>query len=153
MGINENQVVTIDYTLKNTEGEVLDTSEGKEPLSFIQGAGMVIPGIEAAVEGKSEGDSFSATIEPERGYGEYDNQLVFDLPKEKLEGLDSVEVGMYVQAETRDGNQILTVKEVKDDSVTFDANHPLAGETLFFDITITGVREATDQEIEHGHLH
>jgi FKBP-type peptidyl-prolyl cis-trans isomerase SlyD len=153
MAISKNQVVTIDYTLKDTEGGVMDSSEGREPLSFIQGTGMVIPGIEDAVSDKKEGDNFQTTIEPSEGYGEYNDELIFDLPKERLQGLEDVQVGMHVQAETKEGTQILTVKEIHDDSIVFDANHPLAGQTLFFDITIKDVREATSEELEHGHIH
>lgn len=153
MAISKNQVVTIDYTLKDTEGGVMDSSEGREPLSFIQGTGMVIPGIEDAVSDKKEGDNFQTTIEPSEGYGEYNDELIFDLPKERLQGLEDVQVGMHVQAETKEGTQILTVKEIHDDSIIFDANHPLAGQTLFFDITIKDVREATSEELEHGHIH
>ena len=153
MSISKNQVVTIDYTLKDEEGEIMDSSDGREPLSFIQGNGMVIPGIEEAVSEKNEGDNFSATIEPSEGYGEYNDELIFELPKDRLQGLDDVQVGMHVQAETKEGTQILTVKEIHDDSIVFDANHPLAGQTLFFDITIKDVREATSEEIDHGHLH
>ncbi len=153
MEVSKNNIVTIEYTLKDQEGDVLDSSKGSQPLSFIQGSGMVISGIEDAVSGKSEGDSFSATIDPSEGYGEYNDELIFDLPKGRLEGLEDVEVGMHAQAVKKNGTQILTVKEVKDDSVIFDANHPLAGQKLFFDIEIKDVREATDEELEHGHPH
>lgn len=153
MEIGDNSVVSITYTLKNNDGEVLDSSEGRGPLSFIQGIGAVIPGMEKAVLGKKAGDSFSVTIPPTEGYGDYNEELIFTIGKDKIDGIESFETGMQVQAQTKEGVQLMTVKEVHDDSVKFDGNHPLAGEELNFDITISEVREATPEELEHGHVH
>ena len=153
MEIKNGHVVSIAYTLKDDSGEVVDTSEGRGPLSFVQGAGAVIPGMENAVEGKNEGEQFSVTIPPTEGYGDYDDELIFTLKKDKIDGIDSFEKGMQVQAQTQDGTQVLTVTDIYDDSVQFDGNHPLAGKDLHFDITIEGVREATEEERQHGHAH
>lgn len=153
MEVANGHVVSIEYTLKNNSGEVIDTSEGRGPLSFVQGAGAVIPGMEKAVMGKNEGENFSVTIPPEEGYGEYNNELIFTLQKDKIDGIDSFEEGMQVQAQTQGGTQILTVTEIHDDSVEFDGNHPLAGQDLHFDISIDDVREASDEEQQHGHVH
>ena len=153
MKIKKNAKVRIDYTLKNDDGEILDSSEGNEPMGFLHGIGQIIPGLEDALKGREAGDSFSVTIEPEMGYGEYDEELVFDIPREQFEGQD-VEVGMQVQATMQDESvQVLTIRGMNDDQVTLDANHDLAGETLHFDVTIVEVSEATKEELDHGHAH
>lgn len=153
MVIENGHVVSIDYTLKDETGKIVDSSEGSGPLSFIQGAGAVIPGMEKAVMGKDEGESFSVTIPAEEGYGDHNGELIFTLKKDKIDGIESFEEGMQVQAQTQEGTQILTVTEIYDESVQFDGNHPLAGKDLHFDITIDSVREATPEEKEHGHVH
>ncbi len=152
--IAKNAKVKIDYTLKSDAGDVIDSSQDKEPLAFLQGNGQIIPGLEQALEGREAGDNFSVTVNPDQGYGEYDKELVFDVPREQLQNLDSIEEGMQVQAQMQDGStQILTIQNVGEEQVTLDANHPLAGETLHFDIEVADVSEATDDEIEHGHAH
>lgn len=154
MKIEKDAKVRIDYTLKNDAGEVLDTSDGREPLAFLQGNGQIIPGLESALEGKEAGESFSVSITPEDGYGSYDEELVFDVPKDRFQGQDGIETGMQVQAQLQDGStQVLTVRAIADDQVTLDANHPLAGETLHFDVKIAEVSEATKEELDHGHAH
>lgn len=153
MVVENGHVVSITYTLKDENGEIIDTSEGRDPLSFIQGAGSVIPGMEKAVMGKEEGEKFSVTIPAEEGYGDYNSELIFTLKKDKIDGIDSFEKGMQVQAQTQEGTQVLTVKDIHDDSVQFDGNHPLAGKDLHFDIDINNVREATEEEEQHGHAH
>ena len=155
MTVEENKVVSINYTVRNEKGEVLDTSENGEPLNYIHGTGSVIPGLEDAMTGRSKGDSFSVQVEPDAGYGQYNEELVFTVGKDRFQqGVDGLEVGSQVQAQTADGGvQVLTVREIGDEEVTLDANHPLAGEKLHFDITVEEVREADDEEIEHGHVH
>ena len=144
----------MNYTLKNDQGMVLDTSENREPLSFIVGSGMIIPGLEKELHGKEKGDTVSVTVEPKDGYGEYDpNQTVTVSKNQFAEGTE-IKQGMTVQAQREDGQiQLLTIKEVVDDTITLDANHPLAGQTLHFDVQIEDIREATEEEIEHGHVH
>ena len=154
MKIVTNAKVKIEYTLKNDSGEILDSSEGAEPLAYIQGIGALIPGLEKALEGNEEGESISVSINPAEAYGEYDDNLVFDVPKESFKSDDPMSEGMQVQAEKKNGSlQMLTIKAVGKDTVTLDGNHPLAGETLHFDVQVAFVGEATQEELDHGHAH
>lgn len=153
MQATANNVVSIDYTLTDSEGEILDQSEAGSPLVYLHGAENIIPGLEAALTGKSKGDSLKVTIEPEDGYGEYDESLVAEVERDRFPGADTVQVGDEFQAQTPDGPRLVTVIEVEDDMITIDANHPLAGETLNFDVKIVDIRAATKEELEHGHVH
>lgn len=150
MQIAQNTVVSIDYTLRNTEGEVIDTSEGREPLSYLHGHGQIIPGLEKALEGGSAGDELSVTVPPEEGYGPHQEELVQQVPKSAFDGVDKVEPGMQFQAESSAGPMIVTVKEIVDDTVTVDGNHALAGQELQFAVTVQDVREATEAEVSGG---
>lgn len=147
------KVVTIDYILRDDEGTVLDSSEINGTLSYIHGTGAIVPGLETRIEGKSAGESFHADLMPEDAYGIYNPELVFDVPKNNFEDAEELEEGMQFQAEIDDELHILTIKDIKDDSVTVDANHPLAGQELHFDISILEVRDASAEEIAHGHVH
>ncbi|MBS3803238.1 MAG: peptidylprolyl isomerase [Oleiphilaceae bacterium] len=149
------RVVTIHYTLTNDQGEQLDTSreEGREPLSYVEGAQNIIGGLENALVEKAAGDKLKVDIEPAEGYGEINEELVQPVPRSAFEGVDSIEPGMQFQAQTPGGPQVVRVVEVGDENVTIDANHPLAGETLHFDVEVVEAREATDEETEHGHVH
>jgi FKBP-type peptidyl-prolyl cis-trans isomerase SlyD len=149
MDATKDTVVTIDYTLRDDGGEVIDTSEGRDPISFVQGAGRIVPGLEKEIEGHSEGDSFAATIQPQDAYGERRDDLVFSVDRSQIP-VEELSAGMQLQAQTEQGTQLLTVQEVEDDTVKLDANHPLAGTTLNFDVTVREVREATAQEVEDG---
>ena len=153
MTIEQGKVVQIDYTLKNSDGEVLDTSEGREPLPYLHGAGNIIPGLEAALDGKSSGDQVNAVIEPEKAYGLRDENQIGKVARSDLEGVGDISVGIQLQAQTPEGPRIVVVTDMDDESVTIDANHPLAGETLHFDVTVGDVRDATPEELEHGHPH
>lgn len=153
MQISANKVVSIDYTLTNSEGAVIDSSEGRGPLAYLQGHGNIIPGLENALEGKSVGDSLNVTIEPKDGYGERDDTLTQAVPRQMFENADEIQVGMQFQTMTEQGPHIVTVISVDDENVTVDANHPLAGETLNFDVSVVEIREATAEELEHGHVH
>lgn len=153
MEVAQNRVVTIDYTLKDGDSQVIDTSEGREPLAYIHGTGQIIPGLERALEGKGAGEDVSVSISPEEGYGERDDSMVLTIPREQFEGVDQIDPGMQFQAETDEGVQILTVLEAGDQEVTVDGNHPLAGMTLNFDVSIQEVRDAEQEELEHGHVH
>ncbi len=153
MKISPQLVASIHYTLKNDEGEVLDSSEGQEPLDYLHGKQNIVIGLEKALEGKSIGDKLSVAVSPEDGYGEYDASLVQQLPKDMFTGVDEVEVGMEFHAQTQNGMQIIEVKAIDGDIVTIDGNHPMAGQTLHFDVEVTNVREATADELEHGHVH
>lgn len=148
MTVQDNTIVSINYTLTDDSGSVIDSSEQRDPLSFFFGAGTIIPGLEKALAGKSVGDSLDVVVEPAEAYGEYNEQLVFAVPTDRIQDAGGLEVGAQVQAQTADGQtQVLTVKAVSDDNITLDANHPLAGETLHFAVEITDVREATEEEI------
>lgn len=154
MKIANNSVATIHYTLKNADGEVLDTSENQEPMHYLHGANNIVAGLEKALDGKSSGDSLSVVVQPAEGYGEYNPELIQELPKDMFTGVDTIEVGMEFHAQTPDGGmQIIEVKSIDGDTVTVDGNHPMAGQTLHFDVEITDVREATKDELEHGHVH
>lgn len=148
--VEENRVVTFEYTLTNDAGEVIDSSANHEPLVYIQGSGQIIPGLEVEMNGKNVGDKFIAKIDPENGYGVKHDELVKVIEREHLAHLDNIQVGMQLQAHDGNGLQILTVVSVDDKEVTLDANHPLAGETLHFDVEVIGIREATAEELEFG---
>ncbi len=154
MQIAERTVVTIHYTLTDTDGKVLDTSEGPEsgePLSYVHGSGMIVPGLEEALLGKSEGDRIKVTIEPEGGYGPREESLVEKVSRDEFP-VDDVEVGMHFRAHGPHGARVLTVVATDKDTVTVDGNHPLAGATLNFDVKVLGVRAATAEDM-HGFGH
>jgi FKBP-type peptidyl-prolyl cis-trans isomerase SlyD len=151
MQISSNSVVSIHYTLKDTGGEVLDSSEGRAPLEYLHGAGQIIPGLESELEGKSEGDEFSVVIEPEKAYGTRDESLVHDVPKTEFDDPEEIQVGMQFRVGAPGGDLIMVVAGVGEGTVTLDGNHPLAGETLAFDVSVAGVREATDEEVKAAH--
>ncbi|WP_069383478.1 FKBP-type peptidyl-prolyl cis-trans isomerase [Halomonas caseinilytica] len=153
MQIAQNSVVAFHYTLTNDAGEVLDSSEGREPLTYLHGAGNIIPGLEKEMEGRAAGDKLQAQVTPEEGYGEVQPQLVQEVPRDAFQGVENVEPGMQFQAQTQGGPLMVTVTQVEGDTVTVDGNHPLAGQQLNFDVEIAEVREATQEEIEHGHVH
>ncbi|MDF1589566.1 MAG: peptidylprolyl isomerase [Gammaproteobacteria bacterium] len=153
MKVAENAVVVIDYTLKDNSGEVIDSSEGAGPLAYLHGFGNIINGLEDALLGKEAGDQIQATIAPENAYGERHEDMQQDVPKELFGGVDNIEVGMQFQSETDEGPVMVTVVAITDEMVTVDGNHPLAGVELSFDVTIREVREASDEELEHGHVH
>lgn len=152
--IGDNLVVSMHYKLTDNEGNVLDSSEGSEPLTYLHGAGNIIPGLEKALVGKVEGDTQQVTVEPAEAYGEVMPELTQTVDKAAFQGVESVEVGMSFEAQTSDGSvQHIVVTKVDGEQVTVDANHPLAGVVLNFDVEIVSVREASKEEIAHGHVH
>ena len=153
MQIGKDKVVAIDYTLTGADGQVIDSSHGQEPLSYLHGAGNIVPGLERALEGKSAGDHVDATVEPDQGYGQKNPTLVQAVPRAQFPGVKDISVGQQFQAQTNHGPRVVTVVGVSPDAVTVDANHPLAGETLHFAVTVVDVRDATRQELDHGHAH
>lgn len=153
MKVADNTVVVIDYTLTNNEGQVIDSSEGAGPLAYLHGAGNIIPGLEDALLGKEAGDEVKASIEPANAYGERHDALKQEVPAELFSGVEKVEVGMQFQSETDQGPVLVTVTEIGDETITVDGNHPLAGVHLNFDVNVREVREATEEELEHGHVH
>ena len=153
MQIAENSVVTIHYTLTNSEGEVLDSSQGQEPLAYLAGASNIIPGLENALTGKQVGDKLDVTVEPEEAYGPLREELVQKVDHENFQGIDDIQVGMQFMAQAPWGEQPVTVIAVEEDGITLDGNHPLAGQTLTFAVEVMAVRSATDEELQHGHAH
>jgi len=154
MQIGDNAVVLFDYTLTDPSGTTLDTSAGREPLAYLHGASNIIPGLEAEMTGKTAGDAFKATIPAAQAYGERDEQLVQPVPRTAFPAGAEIQVGQQFQARSPDGQaRVVRVVAVDAANVTVDANHPLAGVELTFDVKITEVREATAEELEHGHVH
>lgn len=152
--IDDNLVVSMHYKLTDDDGNVLDSSEGSEPLSYLHSAGNIIPGLEKALVGEVEGDSLQVRVEPAEGYGEVMPDLIQTIERADFQDVESVEVGMAFEAKAPYGSvQRIVVKKVDGDEVTIDANHPLVGVVLHFDIEIVGVREATEEELDHGHAH
>ncbi len=153
MNIANNCVASFHYTLTDGTGKVLDSSDGQEPLSYLHGAGNIIPGLERALVGKSVGDKLNVAVPAAEAYGERDASMVQELPSSMFSGVDQIEVGMEFHAETEHGLQVVTVVAVEEGQVTIDGNHPLAGVDLNFDVEVTEVREATEEEVAHGHAH
>jgi FKBP-type peptidyl-prolyl cis-trans isomerase SlyD len=153
MQIQQDSVVTFHYTLKDDAGSVLDSSDGGDPLAYLHGHGNIVPGLEKELTGKTAGEKLDVQVSPAEGYGEHDPALVQRIPRRQLRGIDKVYAGMPLHAQTPQGPRQVTVTQVLGDTVTIDANHPLAGKTLHFAIEITDVRAATAEELQHGHVH
>lgn len=153
MQVAENSVVLIHYTLTNDQGEVLDSSSGGEPLAYLHGSGNIIPGLERALEGKQAGDKLVVKVAPADGYGERNDSLIQQVPKRAFQGVAQIQPGMSFTAQSSQGPMQVTVTAVAGDMVTVDGNHPLAGETLNFDVEVAEVRKATLEELSHGHVH
>lgn len=153
MTVTKNRVVSIDYNLKDSDGELIDSSPSGEPLVYLHGNNNIIQGLEKQLEGKSAGDQVVCVIAPTEAYGERDESLVFKVGKNEFGPDAEVEVGMQFEAHGEEGTQIVTVVDVDQNEVTVDANHPLAGEELHFSVKIVDIREATDEELAHGHIH
>jgi len=154
MQIEPKKAVYIDYTLTNEAGDVIDSSEGQPPLAYLHGYNNIIPGLERALEGKKAGDELDVTVEPQDGYGEYSVELVAVVPRSAFQGVDQLEAGMQFHASAPDGGtQVVVVRSVEGDDVTVDGNHPLAGQRLNFKVKVADVRDATAEEIAHGHIH
>ncbi|MBN0986735.1 FKBP-type peptidyl-prolyl cis-trans isomerase [Amphritea pacifica] len=153
MQIADKKIVLIHYTLKNLDDEVMDSSEGAEPLAYLHGTGSIVPGLEKELAGKKAGDKVNVEVSPEEGYGELNPELIQEVDRAAFEGVDNIEVGMRFMAQTAWGQQPVVVTAVTDESVIVDGNHPLADQTLKFDVEIVEVRDATEEELEHGHAH
>lgn len=154
MNVAQDKVVLIHYTLRNDAGEVIDSSSGGDPLAYIHGQGNIIPGLEKALLGKQLGDKVSVKVDPAEGYGVRDDALVQQVPRRSFGGVPEIKPGMQFHAQTGQGHtRVVTVTAIKGDMVIVDGNHPLAGENLNFDVEIADVRDATAEEMEHGHVH
>jgi FKBP-type peptidyl-prolyl cis-trans isomerase SlyD len=155
MTVQDDMVVSLDYTLKLDDGEVIDSSNGREPLEFLQGHGQIISGLENELYGMSVGEKKSVTVSPGDGYGDYDDDRLQQVPRDAFpEGMD-LEEGMSVRMRDANSGQLFDayIDEIGAEAVTLDFNHPLAGETLHFDVKIADLRKASDEELSHGHAH
>ncbi len=153
MEIEKDRIVTMHYTLRGGDGTVLDSSEGKDPLSYLHGRGNLIPGLESRIEGKQAGEEMEVTVPPGEGYGPVDPAKMFDVPRSQFPADADLQPGTQFRAEGEGGPVIVRVDSVEGDQVKIDANHPLAGENLNFSVKIVDVREASPEEIDHGHVH
>jgi len=154
MQIARNAVVRIDYTLTDDQSTVIDSSDGGEPLAYLHGAGNIISGLESALEGRKAGDKLNVRVSPAEGYGERNDALVAQVPRERFDTEETIEVGQQFHTMDEEGGvQVVTVTAVDAQQVTIDGNHPLAGVELNFAVTIVEVRAATAEELEHGHVH
>jgi FKBP-type peptidyl-prolyl cis-trans isomerase SlyD len=150
--IQQRSVVTIEYTLKNDAGEILDKSEGRAPLTYLHGMGNLVQGLEKALEGKVVGDSLEVSLSPADGYGERDEKLIRKIPARKIRD-PRPQVGKRYPAQVDDGLRMVLVTAVSGDYASVDANHALAGMNLHFSVKVLDVREATAEELSHGHVH
>jgi len=152
MEIQKSKVVNIHYVLKDVDGSLIDSTEGMEPVEYIQGNGFLLPKIESALEGKSSGDKVSVLVEPKDGYGEWDASLVMEIPRSNFATDAEITEGMQFHAGDLAGSRIVTVKKVSPDFITVDANHQLAGKKLQFDIEVVSVRDATEAELNFSSM-
>lgn len=153
MVIEKNKAVYIHYTLKDNDGNTIDSSAGQDPLAYIHGIGTLVPGLEEQLNGKKAGDTFTAIVPPEAGYGTRNEELLRSAPRADFGELGDLEVGLDFYIETPQGPMPATITEISDDEVSFDLNHPLADTTLNFDIEVVSVRDASEDELSHGHIH
>jgi FKBP-type peptidyl-prolyl cis-trans isomerase SlyD len=153
MQIEANKVVVFHYRLTDSEGSFAESSEGDEPFAYLHGHGQIVPGLESEMSGKRAGDAFQARIEPAQAYGERDPAATQRIPIKHLVRPGRLEPGQIVNVQTNEGERQVVVLKVGRFNVDVDLNHPLAGKTLIFDIEIVAVRDASDEEIEHGHVH
>ncbi|MCH8531572.1 MAG: peptidylprolyl isomerase [Saccharospirillum sp.] len=153
MNIAAQRVVSIHYEVKDEDGVVVDSSEGREPLVYLHGHNNIIPGLEKALDGLSTGDDFDVVVQAEEAYGDYQDALVQSVPMEAFQGVEKVEEGMVFTAQTQGGPLQVTVTAIEADTVTVDGNHPLAGKALSFKGSVNEVRDASAEELEHGHVH
>jgi FKBP-type peptidyl-prolyl cis-trans isomerase SlyD len=153
MQIGDRTVASFHYTLTNDAGQVIDSSADRAPLTYLHGAGNIVPGLEKEMIGRQAGDVFNVVVAPEEGYGMPNPMMVQVVPKEHFQGVDTLEVGMEFQAHTPQGPMSVAIAKIDGEEVTVDANHPLAGQTLHFAIEVTDVRDASLEELSHGHVH
>jgi FKBP-type peptidyl-prolyl cis-trans isomerase SlyD len=152
--VGKDMVVTFHYTLRNESGDILDSSSGAEPLSYLHGYKNIVPGLENALLGKSVGAQFKVTVAPAEGYGEREDEMVIQVPKAEWDLPEHVGAGEIVELQSPEGHIVpAVIVEIGAEFVVLDANHPLAGEQLFFEIELTEIRAATKEELDHGHVH
>ena len=153
MQIAQNTIAAFHYTLTDDAGQVVDSSAGREPLTYLHGQGQIVPGLEKQMEGRAAGDKFDAHVAPAEGYGEHQAELIQAVPREAFQGVEDIQPGMQFQGNGPQGAFNVTVTKVENDTVHIDGNHPLAGKALHFAIEVTEVRAASEEELAHGHVH
>ncbi|MGN6705248.1 MAG: FKBP-type peptidyl-prolyl cis-trans isomerase [Rhodanobacter sp.] len=153
MQIARDSVAAFHYTLTDDQNQVIDSSAGRDPLTYLHGGGQIVPGLEKQLEGRSTGDKFTADVAPEEGYGVHHPELMQEVPRSAFQGVEDIQPGMQFQGRGPQGEINVTVTRVEDDKVFIDGNHPLAGKTLHFAIEVTDVRAASEEELAHGHVH
>lgn len=153
--VSDNLVVSLDYALRLDDGEEIDRSDSQEPLQFLQGQGQIISGLEQALYGMQVNDEKDIVVSPTDGYGEYDPDNIEAMPRNAFPEDLALEEGMGLNLRDSETNEVIEVSvfKVRDDKVLLDFNHPLAGETLHFSVKIAGLRQATAEELDHGHVH
>ena len=151
--ITNGKVVGLSYTLKNDAGETVDQSQPEQPFEYLHGHQNIVPGLEKQLDGLEVGTEKHVAVSPEDGYGKFDDQLIFRVPSANFPQEAEIRPGMQFQSESPQGAMVVTVTSIEDDVVTVDGNHPLAGQTLHFDVKVDSVRDATSVELEHGHAH
>jgi len=153
MQIQDDAVVAFDYMALDEKGNLIESSKDQGPMHYLHGAGRIVPGLEAALDGKKPGDTLSVTLSPEEAYGMRDDTRIHVFSRNELSGLGEIKIGMQLQAEDDSGKRILTVSKIEGDEITLDENHPLAGKTISFDVSVTDVRPATDEELGYTENH
>lgn len=154
MPIKSGRVVDLAYQLKNTQGEVLDQADANDPFTYLHGAQQIVPGLEVALEGLNVGEKKKVSVQPAEGYGEVNAELKLTVNRTQFPPNANIDAGMQFETHTPDGQSIIfTVEKVVGDQVHIDGNHPLAGQTLHFDVEVLKIREATEEEMSHGHVH
>lgn len=155
MNVETQKAVTLTYTLTDDQGNILDKADTNEPFIYLHGTGGVIPGLEKALDGKSVDEQMIVNLKAAEAYGDRSDNLIQEVPKEMFGELDDKDmfVGAQFHAETDQGMQVVTVNAINEETITIDGNHPMAGKDLNFDVTVVAVRDATEEELAHGHIH
>ncbi|WP_020561093.1 FKBP-type peptidyl-prolyl cis-trans isomerase [Thiofilum flexile] len=155
MSITQNKVVSMSYVLTDKQGQVLDQADKQQPFMYLHGHQNIIPTLEAALVDKKVGDTLKVSIPAAQAYGEHSAELVQPVPREAFAGVpdEHLVVGSHLQAQTDEGVRVVTIAAVDDQNITIDGNHPMAGLDLNFDVTVVGIRDASPEEIAHGHVH
>ena len=146
------RVIAFNYVLKNAQGELLDASEPNQPLPFLEGRQQIIPALEEVIAKMSEGDKQNVSLAAKDAYGEFRQDMIMEVPKEELAHL-KIDVGAHLQLQLQSQTRVVKVSKITESHVTLDGNHPLAGVDLVFDIEVVLVRQATTEELQHGHAH
>ncbi len=154
MKIADKCVVSMHYTLTDDDGQTIDTSRGNDPMPYLHGGNNIVPGLETALTDQEVGATITVSVQPEEAYGPVIPEAIATIPKDAFGEIEDIQPGMQFQANGPDGQvQVITVKEIQEDGILVDGNHPLAGKVLNFDVEIMDIREATAEELEHGHPH